>query len=499
MEAVSPSTLFVTGATGYIGGRLAPRLVERGYRVRCLVRSEAKLRARPWAGQQGVEVVEGDAGDEERLVAAMTGCAAAYYLVHSMDVAGAGYRGRDLSLAETFGRAAARAGVPRIIYLGGLGETGQGLSEHLSSRREVESSLGCGGVPVTVLRAAMIIGSGSASFEILRYLVERLPIMITPRWVSTESQPIAVRDVMFYLIAALETPATIGKTLDIGGPDVWSYERIMREMAAASGLRRRLVIPVPVLTPRLSSLWIHLVTPLHASIARPLAEGLKNRVVCRNDEATRLMPHRCLTIREAMDAALAKIKAGTIETAWSDAGVMPGDPSWAGGTVFVDRRDVVAKAAPSATWSAVTALGGRHGYYASDWLWRLRGIMDRLTGGPGLRRGRRSETDLRLGDALDFWRVTAIDPPRHLELTAEMKLPGVATLTFDVEPVAAHPGETRLIMTARFRPRGLLGIAYWYSVLPLHGIVFRGMLGGLVRTAERGHQQEQVDERSRRQ
>lgn len=481
MNSACSSTLFVTGATGYIGGRLAPRLVERGYRVKCLVRSEAKLRARPWAGNERVEVVEGDASDEDRLAAAMTGCTAAYYLVHSMDTAGAGYRGRDLSLAETFGRAAARAGVPRIVYLGGLGETGRDLSQHLSSRREVEAALGGGGVPVTVLRAAMIIGSGSASFEILRYLVERLPIMVTPRWVSTESQPIAIRDVLFYLIAALETPATIGKTLDIGGPDVWSYSKIMREMALALGLRRRLVIPVPVLTPRLSSLWIHLVTPLHASIARPLAEGLKNRVVCRSDEALRLMPHQCLTIREAMDAALAKIQTGEVETAWSDAGVMPGDPPWAGGTVFVDRREMITPAIPTAVWAAVSALGGERGYYAVDWLWRLRGIMDRLTGGPGLRRGRRSSDELRLGDALDFWRVTAINPPRRLELTAEMKLPGVATLTFDVDP-AVHPG-TRLVMTAKFRPRGLLGIAYWYSVLPLHGIVFRGMLRGLVRVA----------------
>lgn len=477
--------VFLTGATGYIGGRLAPRLIERGYRVRCLARSAAKLRARPWAASQHekVEIIEGDAADEERLTTAMRGCGAAYYLVHSMDAAGPEYRQRDLTLAETFGRAAMTAGVPRIIYLGGLGETGQGLSEHLSSRREVEVALGRAGVPVTVLRAAMIIGSGSASFEILRYLVERLPIMITPRWVSTESQPIAVRDVLYYLIAALETPATTGKTIDIGGPDVWSYAKVMREMAAALRLRRRVVIPVPVLTPRLSSLWIHLVTPLHASIARPLAEGLKNRVVCRSDEALRLMPHQCLTIREAMDAALAKVHAGEIETAWSDAGVMPGDPTWAGGTVFVDRREVITPATPAAVWAAVSALGGERGYYAVDWLWRLRGIMDRLTGGPGLRRGRRRSDELRLGDALDFWRVTAIDPPHRLELTAEMKLPGVATLGFDVDPPPAPSSGTRLLMTARFRPRGLLGIAYWYSVLPLHGIVFRGMLRGLVRAA----------------
>jgi uncharacterized protein YbjT (DUF2867 family) len=483
MDAAESSTVFVTGGTGYIGGRLAPRLVERGYRVRCLARNAGKLRARPWAGHKHVEIVEGDAADEDRLSIAMRGCLAAYYLVHSMDAAGPEYRRRDLSLAETFGRAAMKAGVPRIIYLGGLGETGEGLSEHLSSRREVEFALGRGGVPVTVLRAAMIIGSGSASFEILRYLVERLPIMITPRWVSTESQPIAVRDVLYYLIVALETPATTGKTLDIGGPDVCSYAKVMREMASALRLRRRVVIPVPVLTPRLSSLWIHLVTPLHATIARPLAEGLKNRVVCRSDETLRLMPHQCLTIREAMDAALAKVHAGEIETAWSDAGVMPGDPAWAGGTVFVDRREVITLATPAAVWAAVSALGGERGYYAVDWLWRLRGIMDRLTGGPGLRRGRRSSDELRLGDALDFWRVTAIDPPHRLELTAEMKLPGVATLGFDVDPAPAPNAGTRLLMTARFRPRGLLGIAYWYSVLPFHGIVFRGMLRGLVRAA----------------
>lgn len=498
MDAPNPSTVLVTGATGYIGGRLAPRLLERGYRIRCLARSAAKLRARPWAAAPSsqIEIVEGDAADEPLLVEAMRGCTAAYYLVHSMDAAGPQYRERDLALAEAFGRAAHQAGVRRIIYLGGLGETGAGLSEHLTSRREVETALASGGVPVTVLRAAMIIGSGSASFEILRYLVERLPIMITPRWVSTESQPIAIRDVLYFLMAALETPATTGRTIDIGGPNVWSYERIMREMALAMHLRRRLVIRVPVLTPRLSSLWIHLVTPLHASIARPLAEGLRNRVVCRDNSAQQLMPHQCLTIREAMDAALKKMQAGDVETAWSDAGVMPGDPAWAGGTIFVDRREAHAAVSPAAVWGAVTAIGGARGYYAANWLWSVRGVMDRLTGGPGLRRGRRSAGDLRVGDAVDFWRVTRLQPGHLLELTAEMNLPGVATLTFEVSSAQAAgvqfsrtPSEdaaTTLVMTARFRPRGLLGILYWYAVLPLHGIVFRGMLKGIVRAAADG-------------
>jgi len=484
MTTSSLSTIFLTGASGYIGGRLAPRLIERGYGVRCLARSRAKLLARPWAGQKCVEVVEGDADDGAGLAREMRGCAAAYFLVHSMEAASPEYRARDQAMAEGFGRAAAEAGVLRIIYLGGLGETGAGLSEHLSSRREVEAALGRGGVPVTVLRAAMIIGSGSASFEILRYLVERLPVMITPRWVSTESQPIAVRDVLFYLIAALETPATTGKTLDIGGPEVGSYASVMREMAAALHLRRRLIIPVPVLTPRLSSLWIHLVTPLAASIARPLAEGLRNRVVCRNDEAAVLMPHQCLTIRQAMDAALAKTGRGEVETAWSDAGVMPGDPAWAGGTKFVDRRTAVAVAPPAAAWSAVCSIGGERGYYAANWLWRLRGILDRLIGGPGLRRGRRSAKELRLGDALDFWRVTAIQAPNRLVLTAEMKLPGVATLSFEIQPAPDDANACTIVMTAQFRPRGLFGIAYWYAVLPLHGFVFRGMLAGLVREAQ---------------
>ena len=473
----------MTGATGYIGGRLAPRLLDEGYTVRCLSRSASKLKARAWADDDRVEIIEGDASDEGLLAKSMRGCKAAYYLVHSMDTTSSSYRQRDLEVAGVFGRAASTAGVERIIYLGGLGELGTGLSEHLSSRREVESALKISGAPVTVLRAAMIIGSGSASFEILRYLVERLPIMITPRWVSTESQPVAVRDVIFYLIAVLKNPETIDTTLDIGGPDVWSYEKIMQEMASVLNLRRRLVIPVPVLTPRLSSLWIHLVTPLNKQIARPLAEGLRNRVVCRNDEAQKLMPHTCLSIREAMEAAVAKNQSGEVETAWSDAGVIPGDPLWAGGTVFVDQRDVLIQASPDAVWKAVREIGGERGYYGVDWLWRLRGVLDRFIGGPGLRRGRRSSNQLQLGDALDFWRITAIEPEQRLELTAEMRLPGTATLSFDLIPGTDEGVDTRLQMTARFRPQGLLGIAYWYSVLPFHGVAFRGMLRGIAREA----------------
>lgn len=476
--------VFVTGATGYIGGRLVPRLMEAGYHVRCLARSRGKLASRPWAGDRAVEVVEGTAEDEAELAQAMRGCFAAYYLIHSMVSAGGGYRQHDRALAESFARAAKEAGVSRIIYLGGLGETGAGLSEHLSSRREVEVALRSAGVPVTVLRAAMIIGSGSASFEILRYLVERLPIMVTPRWVTTQSQPIAVRNVLEYLVRCLAVPGTVGKTLDIGGADVLTYREIMQVMAEALGVRRRIIVPVPVLTPRLSSLWIHLVTPISHHIARPLAEGLRNRVVCRNDEAAKLMPQTLLTVREAIVEALGRVATARVETAWSDAGPIAGDPDWAGGKVFVDRRTAQVAAPAEHVFQAFCRIGGENGYYAADWLWRLRGVLDRLIGGPGLRRGRRDPQKLAYGEALDFWRVSGVEENRRLELRAEMRLPGEATLTFEVGPTEGGGTGSELVQTARFKPRGLLGLAYWYAVVPLHGIVFRGMLRGICRAAE---------------
>ncbi len=474
--------VFLTGATGYIGGRLAPWLLDRGYRVRCLTRSAMKLRSRPWADDPGVEIVEADAEDADALAAAMAGCEAAYYLIHSMMAAGSDYRERDRALAGAFSDACARSGVGRIIYLGGLGETGDGLSEHLLSRREVESALRSGDTPVTTLRAAMIIGSGSASFEILRYLVERLPVMITPRWVSTECQPIAIRNVLEYLVRCLDVDATTGATIDIGGADVLTYRQAMTVMAEELGLPKRLIIPVPVLTPRLSSLWIHLITPLSSKIARPLAEGLRNRVVCRDDAAQRLMPHELLTVRDAIRLAIGKVRESDVTTIWSDAGVMPGDPDWSGGTVFVDSRSIEVNASKDAVFDAACQIGGGKGYYAADWLWRLRGFMDRLVGGPGLRRGRRDATEIRYGESLDFWRVTGVERGRLLELRAEMKLPGVATLCFEIEPIDNE--RSRLRQTARFKPKGLLGLAYWYAVVPLHHIVFRGMLRGIARAAE---------------
>jgi len=474
-------TIAVTGATGYIGGRLAPRLLEAGYRVRCLVRFPMKLRDRPWASHPHIEIVAADLSDEAATRASLQGCTAAHYLVHSMISAGRDYAAHDLRLARAFASAARQAGVARIVYLGGLGETGPGLSEHLASRRAVERALAESGAPVTVFRAAMIIGSGSASFEILRYLVERLPVMVTPRWVHTPCQPIAVRNVIHYLAAALEAAETVGGTFDIGGPEILTYREIMDIMGEELGVGRRLVVPVPVLTPRLSSYWIHLVTPIHHSIARPLAEGLRNPVICRDTRIRELIPQRLLTVREAIRAALRKEESGEAETTWSMAGPIPGDPAWAGGKVFTDERSVEVAAPADAVYRTVCRLGGRHGWYA-NWLWMLRGWLDRLAGGPGLRRGRRHPDAIALGEALDFWRVVGLEPGRLVRLRAEMKLPGEALLEFDIEPL--NERRSRLVQTARFRPRGLFGLLYWHAVLPLHAIVFGGMLRSLKRQAE---------------
>jgi uncharacterized protein YbjT (DUF2867 family) len=473
----------IAGATGYIGGRLVPRLLEEGHRVICLARTPAKLADRHWASHPNVEFRRTDLTDAATLTASLEGCAAAYYLVHSMTSAGAEYAEQDRRLARQFAEAARQAGVARIIYLGGLGETGPDLSEHLSSRREVESALAATGVPVTVFRAAMIIGSGSASFEILRYLVERLPVMITPKWVSTPCQPVAVRNVIGYLAGALSVPATAGGVFDIGGPDVMRYRDIMRVMAEELGLRARWIIPVPVLTPRLSSYWIHLVTPLSHSIAKPLAEGLRNPVVCRDSRITQLIPQPLLGVREAIRAALSKVAEHQVETNWSMAGPIPGDPDWAGGAVFRDVREIFVAAPDWAAFRAVCRAGGGHGWYAADWLWRIRGWLDRLAGGPGLRRGRRDPELVSYGEALDFWRVTGLERNRRLALRAEMKLPGEALLQFQIEP--RGPDACVLRQEALFQPRGLLGLLYWYAVVPLHHIVFRGMLRGIEREALR--------------
>jgi uncharacterized protein YbjT (DUF2867 family) len=482
MDKTKP--ILVTGGTGYVGARLIPRLLEAGYKVRAIARSVDKLFSRPWASHPNLEIFPADLLDLETLTQTARGCGVAYYLVHSMNSHGAKFASTDRKAAENMVKVAAQESLERIIYLGGLGSSGKELSAHLKSRHEVADILRSGSVPVTVLRAAMIIGSGSASFEILRYLVDRLPIMVTPKWVDTPCQPIAIRNVLGYLIASLEVKETIAKTYDIGCNQVLNYRQLMEIYAEEAGLPKRKIIPVPVFTPRLSSYWIHLVTPMSASIARPLAEGLKNPVICHDDEIKKLIPQELLDPRQAIKLALERLEMQQIESHWSDAGysfppewVYYGDPKWSGGTIYEDKRRIILEATPGEVWKPLVRIGGKTGWYYGNWLWSLRGIMDRLVGGVGLRRGRRHPSELRPGDALDFWRVVMLAKEQRLLLSAEMKLPGQAVLDFKITDLGDN--KTELRQTARYLPRGLMGILYWYLVTPLHYFVFNGMLHGI--------------------
>jgi uncharacterized protein YbjT (DUF2867 family) len=476
----------VTGATGYVGARLVPRLLEAGYRVRACGRSLVKLSSRPWAKHEDVELVKVDVFDKESLKIALAGAFAAFYFVHSMNSDNKDFAAADRVAADNMVEAAASTGLKRIIYLGGLGEDSPDLSKHLRSRAEVATILEAGPVPVTVLRAGMILGSGSTSFEILRYLVERLPVMITPRWVSTPSQPIAVRNVLYYLIECLRVDATTGRSFDIGGPEVLTYKDLMQVYSVEAGLGKRWIFPVPVFTPTISSYWIHFVTPVPAYIARPLAEGLRNPVVCKNNDILALIPQPLLDCRTAIAIALECIDQHRVESRWTDAGELPivpaewpspGDPDWAGGTVYEDNRVIKVSDSPAQVWYRLVRLGGKTGWYYGNWLWKLRGYMDRIIGGVGLNRGRRNELELLPGDALDFWRVVDVENERSLLLVAEMKLPGKAFLQFSI--TNNGDGVTVVQQNARFQPQGLLGLLYWWAVTPLHEFVFNGMLRGI--------------------
>jgi uncharacterized protein YbjT (DUF2867 family)/uncharacterized protein YndB with AHSA1/START domain len=474
-------TIAVLGATGYIGGRLVPILLERGWKVRAVGRNPDKLRCRPFAAHPDVELVRADVLDQAALTAALQGCHAAFYLVHSMYPGVRDFESRDKQAALAMRDAARDAGLQRIIYLGGLGEPEENLSAHLKSRTEVGEILKSGPAELTWLRAAMIMGSGSASFEILRYLVDRLPAMITPAWVKSLCQPIAVTNVIDYLAGCLDVPQTAGRTFDIGGPDILTYRELFDIYARVAGLRPRLIIPVPVLTPRLSSYWIQLVTPVPSSLSRPLAEGLRNKVVCRENFIRELIPTRLLTAEETIARALDLTARREVETCWSDAGSVRvpewidcGDAPYAGGTVLESAHTVTIAATPARVWHVVVRLGGEKGWLFGDQLWKLRGLADKLLGGTGLRRGRRDPYELRPGDALDFWRVLVVEENKRLRLLAEMKVPGEALLQFDI--AEERPGATRLTLRARFLPRGLWGIVYWYALAPAHGPLFRGML-----------------------
>jgi uncharacterized protein YbjT (DUF2867 family) len=476
--------ILVTGATGYVGGRLVPRLLAAGHAVRCLARDPGRLAGRPWRDR--VEVVSGDALEPATLAPALAGIDAAFYLIHSLG-AGEEFARRDREAAAAFGAAARAAGVTRIVYLGGLGDPATALSGHLRSRQETGAALGEAGVPVTELRAGVIVGSGSLSFEMIRYLAERVPVMICPRWVFTRTQPIAIRNVLDYLVAALDRPESSGRTIEIGGADVVTYGEMMTGYATARGLRRWL-LPVPVLTPRLSSLWVHLVTPIPAAIARPLVLGLKNEVVVRDTLARRLFPEiEPLGFREAVRLALERLDAGAVETTWSDAlsssqGDRPIVRLENREGMILERREIRVASSPQRVFAAVSRLGGRTGWLYMDWTWRVRGALDRLVGGVGMRRGRRDPVELRPGDALDFWRVEAVEPPALLRLRAEMKVPGRAWLQFEVRETE---GQSVLAQTAFFAPKGLAGLLYWYALYPVHALIFSGLVRSLAARASR--------------
>ena len=486
----SSSPVLVTGASGYVGGRLVRELVAAGKNVRVLVRNPAKLEHNAWYPK--VEITVGDAEDPEALDRALHGVTTAYYLLHSLQH-GADLETVEFEMASGFAAAAKRAGVQRIVYLGGLipDLPVHEMSPHMRSRMRVGEALRGSGASVIELRASVIIGSGSASFEMLRYLTERLPAMITPRWVRTRTQPIAVRDVLRYLVQSADIPFDVNRAFDIGGPEVLTYEEMMHRYAAVAGLPKRIIVPINVLTPELSSHWVNLVTPVPRSIARPLVRSLRHPAVCSEHDIAQWIPDPpggLIPFDEAVRLALTRIKEANVSTRWSDASTpgapsdpLPSDPQWTGGTLYTDIREVTTTAKPEKLFAAVERIGGETGWYSASLLWRIRGLVDRLVGGVGLRRGRRDPEHLSVGDAVDFWRVEEVVPGHLVRLRAEMKMPGRAWLEFRVDDSS---GKTTLTQRAVFWPHGLLGHAYWWSIAPFHALVFPPMARHLVEHAE---------------
>lgn len=469
--------ILVLGGTGYVGSRLAPRLIQRGHQVRCLVRNSGKARQ---LLTDAVEIYEGDVLRSDSLEEAIQGVEIIVYLIHSMGSGEDTFEDLDRQAAVNVAGSAGRAGVRRILYLGGLGRKGGVQSPHLRSRHEVAGALGSTGVPVTEFRAAIIVGAGSVSFEIVHHLVNRLPLMICPRWVLTKTQPIAIEDVLRYLVESVDLPETAGRVIDIGGPDILTFREMMLTVAGVLGLRRFLLY-VPVLTPRLSSYWVNLVTPIHSSLARSLIESLRFETVCENDDARRLFDFRRMGFTDAVQEALQAVReepAGHALSAVTSASRYAIDRSH----LFSDQQ-IVAVAAPAADlFSVISAIGGETGWYYADWLWAIRGWIDRLVGGVGLRRtDRRGQTPV-ASETIDFWRVEECEPGRRLLLRAEMKVWGMAWLEFAAEEVSSN--SSRLLQTAWYYPRGLTGWFYWHLAYPLHVFVFRGMARAIGRHAE---------------
>jgi len=475
--------ILIAGATGYVGGRLAPKLLGAGYRVRCLARDPERLKGRSW--QKQVEVVKGDALDKESLVAAMQGVSVAYYLIHGLQ-GGKVHARRDMTAARNFAEAAEEASIKRIIYLGELVDTTDYLSPYLRARHETGHILRFSRVPVTEFRAGMIVGSGSVLFEMIRYLSERELLFICPRWYFSMAQPIAIRDVLSYLVDGLDTPGTEGKMIEIGGADRLTYVDMLFAYARERGLRRFL-IPTPFYVPRLSAYWIHMVTPIHWRIVLPLIEGLRAKLVVHDDLAKELFPQiKPLDFQTATHLALRRIRIDNVETSWSDALVTTaGDVKPYTFKVeeglMMERRQVIVDLSPEAVFRAYTGVGGERGWLYMDWAWEIRGWLDKLVGGVGLRRGRRHPDEIHAGESLDFWRVEALEPNRLMRLRGEMKLPGDAWLQF--ESIPQEDGKTLLIMNAYFDVHGLIGTLYWYILFPIHKFIFDGLTKRLVSRA----------------
>ncbi len=492
-----PKKILVTGATGYVAGRLVPLLLEEGHSVRVLARNAHRLRDYPW--HDDIEIAEGDARNRDDVENAVEGIDVVYYLLHAITL-GKKLDVAEKEIAQNFALACKAANVQRIVYLGGIAnQQSESLSMHLASRVATGEMLRASGVPTIELRAAVIIGSGSASFEMLRYLTERLPVMITPKWLSTRIQPIAIRDVLYYLVAAAQVKEEVNDYFDIAGPDIVTYKEMMQRYAKIAGLKKRVIITLPILTPKLSSHWINLVTPVPRSIARPLVNSLVVEVIAGDHKVSDIIAdpeEGLLPFDTAVSLALDRVKSGDIDTRWSSAlnenntenqlpsDPLPTDPSWSGGSVYVDERTQVCHAPASELWKVIEGIGGTNGWYSFPFAWQLRGFLDRLVGGVGMRRGRRNPDTLRVGETVDFWRVEEKVDQKLLHLVAEMKLPGKAALTLSIEDLKDLPNECMFSLRASFRPKGLAGHLYWWVVRPFHGIVFGSMVKNIPAKAE---------------
>ncbi len=486
--------ILVIGATSYVGGRLVPRLLSDGYNVKAVARSIDKLKGRPWASDPNVELARADVQDQESISKAMKGCSMAFYLVHSMNPEHKDFVSSDKRAASIFKRTAEGSGLKRIIYLGGLGGDKPDASVHLKSREEVGRILQSGRVPATLFRSAHILGSGSASFEILRYMAERLPVMIVPREIiNTRIQPICIRNVLNYLQFCIQKDETIGKTFDIGGPDIINYRQLFEIYAEEMGLKSPFFLNPPLRTNKLGKKWgifiVQLVLPVPPSISKPLLEGSSIEVIAKDTGIREIIPQDLMTCKEAIRRAVQKDSQKIVETKWTDAGelkppewMQKGDAQYAGGTLLRGGFKIRLDARPEDIWPIISQVGGKNGWYYGDFLWQVRGWMDSIAGGVGLRRGRRHPENLLVGDALDFWRVLGVDPPHHLILLAEMKLPGEAIMDFEILNIKKA---IELRLGTRFRPRGLYGILYWYTLLPFHDLLFGGMLRQIAHRVDR--------------